>query len=76
VDIYKVAKAVGGRVFRVEDTQSLNDCFATIDKLEKSELTSPSKKRAMKCSSTSSGRCNLLRAELAHRSLHGNEVNP
>lgn len=39
VDIYKVANAVDGRVFRVEDTESLKTCFDTIDKLEKSEVT-------------------------------------
>jgi Ca-activated chloride channel family protein len=39
VDILKVASAVGGRVFRVEDANSMADCFATIDKMEKSEVT-------------------------------------
>ncbi len=39
VDIYKVANAVGGKVFRVEDTESIKNCFDTIDKFEKSEVT-------------------------------------
>lgn len=39
VDIIRFAADVGGHVFRVEDTSSLNKCFETIDRLEKSELT-------------------------------------
>ncbi len=39
VDILKVAGAVGGKVFRVEDAGSMAECFATIDKMEKSEVT-------------------------------------
>lgn len=39
VDIIKFADSVGGHVFRVEDTESLNQVFATIDRLEKSEVT-------------------------------------
>ena len=39
VDILKVAGAVGGKVFRVENADSMAECFATIDKMEKSEVT-------------------------------------
>ncbi len=39
VGIIKLANKFGGNIFRVEDTTSLNNCFATIDKLEKSEVT-------------------------------------
>jgi Ca-activated chloride channel homolog len=39
VDILKVADGVGGKVFRVEDASSMAECFATIDKMEKSEVT-------------------------------------
>ena len=39
VDIIKFANSVGGHVFRVEDTQWLNQVFQTIDELEKSEVT-------------------------------------
>lgn len=39
VDILKVADAVGGKVFRVEDAGAMADCFATIDRMEKSEVT-------------------------------------
>lgn len=39
VGIVRLSEAVGGRIFRVEDAQSLQDCFATIDRLEKSEVT-------------------------------------
>ncbi len=39
VGIVKLANKFGGHIFRVEDTESLNRCFATIDQLEKSEVT-------------------------------------
>jgi Ca-activated chloride channel homolog len=39
VGIVKFTERVGGRMFRVEDTQSLQECFETIDRLEKSEVT-------------------------------------
>jgi Mg-chelatase subunit ChlD len=39
VDIMKVATSVGGRVFRVEDAKSMQECFATIDSLERSAVT-------------------------------------
>jgi len=39
VGIIKLANRFGGNIFRVENTESLNDCFATIDRLEKSEVT-------------------------------------
>ncbi len=39
VDILRLADYVGGRVFRVEDAKSMQDCFDTIDRLEKSEVT-------------------------------------
>jgi Ca-activated chloride channel family protein len=39
VDIYRVANGVGGKIFRVEDSQSLNAVFAQIDRLEKSEVS-------------------------------------
>lgn len=39
VGIVKFTKKVGGQMFRVEDAQSLVNCFDTIDKLEKSEVT-------------------------------------
>jgi len=39
VGIVKLANRVGGSVFRVENTEALNDCFATIDRLEKSAVT-------------------------------------
>jgi len=39
VDIVKVADAVGGKVFRVENASSMADCFAAIDRMEKSEVT-------------------------------------
>lgn len=38
VDIIKVAEASGGRVFRVENSKSMEDCFATIDRLERSAV--------------------------------------
>lgn len=39
VGIIKLANRFGGHIFRVENTESLNDCFATIDRLEKSAVT-------------------------------------
>lgn len=39
VGIVKFSNSVGARIFRVEDAQSLQDCFNTIDRLEKSEVT-------------------------------------
>jgi Ca-activated chloride channel family protein len=39
VGIVKLANRFGGNIFRVENTESLNDCFATIDRLEKSAVT-------------------------------------
>lgn len=38
-DILRLAESVGGRVFRVEDAQSMQNCFDVIDSLEKSEVT-------------------------------------
>jgi Ca-activated chloride channel homolog len=39
VGIIQLAEQVGGRIFRVEDTDSIKKCFETIDQLEKSEVT-------------------------------------
>ncbi len=39
VGIVKLTERLQGRIFRVEDAQSLLDCFNTIDTLEKSEVT-------------------------------------
>jgi len=39
VDIVKVADSVGGKVFRVENAGAMADCFAAIDRMEKSEVT-------------------------------------
>lgn len=39
VGIIQLAQEVGGKIYRVEDTDSLNRCFAEIDRLEKSEVT-------------------------------------
>ncbi len=40
VGIIQLTNEYGGHIFRVEDTNSLNRCFETIDRLEKSEVTS------------------------------------
>ncbi len=39
VDIIKVAEEVGGKVFRVEDSQAMVNCFAEIDRMERSPIT-------------------------------------
>lgn len=39
VDIIKVAEQSGGRVFRVENSESMLQCFATIDSLERSVIS-------------------------------------
>ena len=36
--LQRIANATGGRFFRATDAQGLADTFATIDKLEKSEI--------------------------------------
>lgn len=39
VDITRLADAIGGKVFRVESVAELNECFATIDSMERSPIT-------------------------------------
>lgn len=39
VDIIKLAEQVGGKVFRVEDNQAMLNCFAEIDRMERSPIT-------------------------------------
>lgn len=39
VDITRLAEAVGGKVFRVESTTELNECFAAIDQMERSPIS-------------------------------------
>jgi len=38
VDILKLAESVGGRAFRVENAKDLDDCFRSIDQLERSAV--------------------------------------
>lgn len=39
VDIIKLAEQVGGKVFRVEDSQAMVNCFAEIDRMERSPIS-------------------------------------
>lgn len=39
VDVTRLAEAAGGKVFRVESTTALNECFATIDQMERSPIS-------------------------------------
>lgn len=39
VDIIRLASQVDGKVFRVEDTSSLEECFKVIDQMEKSAIS-------------------------------------
>ncbi|MBX9692034.1 MAG: VWA domain-containing protein [Cyanobacteria bacterium] len=39
VDIMRLTESVGGKVFRVENANSLQECFDTIDQMEKSTLS-------------------------------------